>query len=230
METTNEAIKTQAIKFSAVRGISDEQDETSTLWLGRGKADSKNGRRDLQLSAPVPTISAEAIKELANAESQKLADYLSDELASYLRRVKCQRLEIGDSLELTLPAGGLELALTALITLTEGSRERKSFTSAILRDVTQGAAFKAIVTTYLQLKGIKPEAFKRIVLDNYLRASTRQDYSITPQEQATYTKALAHIEALAQMLAEAGNTAEANVITHAAAQLAKAEVIADDGI
>lgn len=228
MNATNS--NTQAIKFSAVLGTSDEQDETSTLWLGRGKADSKNGRRDLMLSAPVPTISSEAIKLLAEAEPQKLADYLSDELASYLRRVKCQRLDIGDSIELHLPSGGLELALVALITLTEGSRERKSFTSAILRDVTQSATFKAIVSTYTQLKGIKPEAFKRIVLDNYLRASTRQDYSITPQEQATFTKALAHIEALAEMLAEAGNTAEAAIIKTAAAQLRKSEVIADDGI
>lgn len=225
MENTNQqnqqAANSITIQFRAVAPL-EGSEESAQLWVG-GRA---NSTRNIALSQPLPTITAQDVS-LLPAES--VAAFINDSFATYIKRVKTQRMDLGDSLTWTLPADGLELALTMLTALTEGTRTRKELTAATIRDAINSDEFKAAVATYCKLKAINPDAFKRLVIDEFLKGCTRSDYTIYASRAAIAAKATAHLAHLATVI-DGADKKTARVLELAVQAITAAPVIGDDDL
>lgn len=207
------------ITFRAVAPL-EGSEESSTLWAG-GRA---NSTRNIALSQPLPEINA---ADIAALPAEQLAEFINSSFLAYVKRVKVQRMELGDSISITLPSGGMELAITMLTTLTEGSRTRKELTAATIRDAINSDAFKAALAAYCQQRSIAPDAFKRLVIDEHLKRCTAGDFCIYQSRASIAAKATAHIAALSAIIRQANPTA-ARTLELAAQAIAAAPAISDD--
>lgn len=216
-----QASQTIAIQFRAVAPL-EGSEESPILWVG-GRA---NSTRNIALSQPLPEITAASI---AAIPADILASFINDSFATYIKRVKVQRMELGDSITLSLPTDETELALTMLTSLTEGSRTRKELTGATVRDAINSDAFKATVTAYCTAKNISPDNFKRLVVDEFLRSCTRESFGIYQSRAAVAAKAVAHLAAICATITQAGDSKTARVLELAIQAISNAPTISDDG-
>jgi len=215
----NQQTANQTITLRAVAPL-EGSEESSTLWVG-GRA---NSTRNIALSQALPQITA---ADVALLPAEQLAAFINESATTYIKRVKVQRLELGDSVSLTLPSDGLELALTYLTMLTEGSRTRKELTAATIRDAINSDQFKAVLSLYCQEKAIAPDAFKRLVIDEHLRRCTAGDFCIYQSRASIAAKAVAHIAALSSRLQTSAPTV-ARTLDLAAQAITGAPIVSDD--
>lgn len=159
-----------AFVITAIAGTADAK-ESATLWTGRqvGKAQ----RKDLQLSQPLPTITAQQVAAL---DPEQVAIVLNDEFLAYVRRVKCQRLNIGDKIELMLPVAASEFATMALRMLSApATRTKKLVSTATVRALLLSATYKAAAAATL---GTKLDAWNRVFGQEFAPLATATDARI----------------------------------------------------
>lgn len=217
MNTTSQ----KTIHFSFVLGTSEEVETTSTYWKGRG---TKN-RRDVKLSEALPSFTAETIEILDKA---KLAEFLSDCYLDIVKRIKCQRFEIGNSYSLTVPSDAAEFAIFAFSSLTESSREKKLLSAQTIRDCINSDEFKKASIEYCAKQAIKPESFTKIVIDEFLRRTSSNEFQIYNSRAAVAIKAATHLLALAEAISNAAPI-HAQTLILASNRIHSAEVVADEG-
>lgn len=200
-------------------------EESSVLWLGRQPKNSREPRRDLQLSQPLPIITAEQVAQLP---AKDVAEILTDAFAAWVRRVKVQRLTLGSSISLVMPDGD-ELPRFMLAALQGDVRERKLLSAASVRDVLQSTAWKSCAPAYIAANGIKPDAWQRIVVDEVLRGCLRQDAIIYASRHAAWLKAATHLGAIADACSRhPEGAAVAPVLSAAVERITSLPVVPDD--
>lgn len=226
MNTTNQTASqkpaaAKTIKFSFILGTSEEVETTETYWKGRGA----KKRRDVRLSEALPSFTEESIEIL---DKQKLAEFLSDCYLDIVKRIKCQRFEIGDSYSLTVPADSTEFAIFAFSSLTESSREKKLLSAQTIRDCINSEEFKKAATSYCLNQAIKPDSFAKIVIDEFFRRTSSNEFQIYNSRATVAVKAATHLLALAELIATTAPI-HAQTLILGANRIHGAEIVADEG-
>lgn len=221
---TNEAERF-ALRIEAIAGIEEGENaakETSTYWIGRkiGKAP----RKDLQLSAALPVFSAQHVAALS---MEKLAALLTDEFAAYVRRVKCQRIEIGAAVELMLPVDGATCAELALNMLTApAQRAKKLVSAASIRALLLSAEYKEAAKAVF---GEKVATWQRIGEREMLPLAYATDAKVAKDRADVRDKAIIRCMEIAALMPE-GNSNRA-VLEAAAGLLEEVQTVElDDSI
>ncbi len=213
--TATQAAQNEArfpLRIFAVAGIEEGEaasKESATYWLGRkvGKAP----RKDLQLSIAIPQVSA---TEIAALDPAKLALLLNDEFAAYIRRVKCQRIEIGAAIELMLPSNAQAFAELALAMLTApAQRAKKLVSAASIRALLLSSEYKAAA---LAAFGDKLATWQRIGEREMLPLAYAADAKVATDRADVRDKAVIRMLEIATMMPE-GN--EGRVVLEAASEL-----------
>lgn len=161
-----------ALRISAIAGTEDAK-ESDTLWIGRqiGKAP----RKDLQLSQELPKVAA---AQVAKLDAEKVALIINDEFAAYVRRVKCQRLDLAgnSSIELMLPVQADVYAEMVVSMLSApATRTKRLVSTATIRAMLLSSEYK---TAALQVLGAKLDAWRRVGEREMLPAAVAQDARI----------------------------------------------------
>lgn len=200
------------LRIAAVAGIEEGEaaaKESQTYWLGRkvGKAP----RKDLQLSCAIPQVSA---AEIAQLDPAKLALLLNDEFSAYVRRVKCQRIEIGAAIELMLPSNAQAFADLALAMLTApAQRAKKLVSAASIRALLLSSEYKAAA---LAAFGDKLATWQRIGEREMMPLAYAADAKVATDRADVRDKAVLRILEIAAMMPEAS---EHRVVLEAASEL-----------
>ncbi len=225
------APKLMTVKISAMAGIEDViidgkvtregSKETAVSWIGRkvGKA----ARKDLHLSCAIPKIAA---AQIAALDAEKVATIINDEWLAYIRRVKCQRLDIGSSIELTFPELPNAYAQTVINMLSApAERAKKLVSTSTIRALLLDEGYKLAATAVM---GSKLEAWKRIGEKEMMPLTCAQDAKVaTARSTARDNAVLRMVEIAAQM----PDSEHKTVLEGAAEILAELETIdLDDSI
>ena len=143
------------LKICAIAGTDDTTKDSPLLWTGRRVG--KGARKDLSLSQQIPLVLASTISALDLAQ---LATILNTEWQNFIRRQKCQRLEIGGSIELTLPAAQVDYAALVVRMLSAPTeRALKLVSAASIRALLLADTYKLAAVAVM---GNKLEAWRRI--------------------------------------------------------------------
>lgn len=170
---------------------------SSTLWIGRkiGRAPIKC----MELSAAIPAISAGSIPAL---DTVKLAAALTDVHLEYIRRVKCQRLNLGDKLELHFPADADEYATSVLNLLTSpAQRAKKLVSGSSIRAALLSAEYKH--ARDIAVAENRRDAFIRIVERELLPLVTAADAVVATERATVRDTAVVRLHEIVALLPDA---------------------------
>lgn len=219
---TNETSATNAnnedrytIKVTAIAG-SDEAKESATLWTGRqvGKAP----RKDLQLSYALPTILPATVSSL---DAEKVALILNDEFAAYVRRVKCQRMEIGNTIELSFPLNAAACAAMMVNMLSApATRVKKLVSTSSIRAMLLSSDYREAAALVM---GDKLDAWKRVGEREMLPLATAQDAKVNIARAKVRDTAVVRCMEIAALMPEGDN----RLVLEAAAELLAELEVAD---
>ena len=173
----NKMEDTKTFQTIRITGVAHQEgtEESTTLWVGR-KIGSK--QKDLQLSRELPTVSSYELQmflgnEANEAMYKEVAQVLSDEYERYVRTVKCQRLEVGDFIELTVPREPSDFIPWLLKLLTSpAQRAKRLLSTSSVRAMRMSSEYKTALAFAIPAE--KQEAFKRIS-DEFFGLATAQD-------------------------------------------------------
>lgn len=204
------------ITISAITGNSESTTDTNVRWVGRkiGKAP----RKDLILSNALPLFRKNDIA----AHETAIVSLINENFSAYVRRTKCQRLELGDTYELNLPETPEETSALIINWLTEQQRERKSLTIATLRATILSSEYKTAAAAVL---GDKLANWQRIGEREFLPLVCMHGAAISASRVSVLETVLARLTAIAEKMPAGSQCRE--VLVEAAAKLA-ALPITDD--
>lgn len=217
---TSEAVERFSIRIEAIAG-NEAAKESTTLWTGRqvGKAP----RKDLQLSNALPQIEAATI---ASLDATKVALILNDEFAAYVRRVKCQRMEIGQAIELAFPVDEVDCATLMVNMLSApATRVKKLVSTSSVRAMLLSSDYRDAAALVM---GEKLDAWKRVGEREMLPLATAQDAKVATARAKVRDTAVVRCMEIAALMPAGDNKL---VLEAAAELLAELEVVdMDDSI
>jgi hypothetical protein len=220
MNATNTQVQTQAkvktITIHAVARLAGAE-ESPTLWLGRGR----NGKeaRDLRLSSPIPRLSEDEVLELAASQGAKLAEFLTGQFEDYIYSVKAQRMVVGDSMQVELPAGE-EYAPFILHVLTAGGRTRKMLTQASILQLRKNENFQTMWKAWAASQNIAANVFETRALDIFLNPCYQANLTFDVGMMKAYERAIFHFRGIADSMK--GESQEKNILLAAIGALESA--------
>lgn len=219
--TQTAANASEAAKFnltiSAVAG-SDGAKESATLWIGRqiGKAP----RKDLQLSQAIPQIGASLIAQL---DAERIATIINDEFLAYVRRVKCQRLDLAGNSSITLPLPVDSLAYANLVVnmlSAPATRAKRLVSTSSLRALVLCSEYKDAAKHVL---GIKLDAWQRVGEREMLPLAVAQDARVATARASVRDAVVIRCMEIAALMPEG----EQRLVLEAAAEMLADVEIAD---
>lgn len=210
------------IKIIAIRGT-EEAKESATNWLGRQSSNKNIPRKDLAISAEIPKIAA---TQLASLDQEKLAQIINDEWLAYIRRVKCQRLSIGDSVEIALKARASEYAEQVINMLSApAERAKKLVSSSTVRALLLDEDYKLNAAAVMKEK---LDAWTRIFNKEFALLATAQDAKCDSRRAKVRDNCVIRCMEIAERMKESEHKA---VLSATAEILAELETIdLDDSI
>jgi hypothetical protein len=203
------------ISITAIAG-SEEAKESATLWTGRqvGKAP----RKDLQLTQALPQISAATIAAL---DAEKVALILNDEFMAYVRRVKCQRMEIGNITTLAFPINEVKCAAMMVNMLSApATRVKKLVSTSSIRAMLLSSEYREAAALVM---GDKLDAWKRVGEREMLPLATAQDAKIATNRAKVRDTAIVRCMEIAALMPAGDN----RLVLEAAAELLADIEVAD---
>lgn len=197
-----------SLRITAIPGT-DAATESASLWIGRA-AGHKKLRKDLQLSSALPVVTAAMIPLL---DAEKLAMILNDDWQAYIRRVKCQRLNIGDSVELALAAHPEDYAIQVLTMLSApATRTKRLVSTASIRAMLLSAEYKAAAK---HVMGDKLDSWTRIGEREFIPLSVAQDGKVATNRAHVRDNVVIRMLEIAALMPEG----EHRLVMEAAAEL-----------
>lgn len=204
----------QTIKFTVITG-SEEAKASQTLWTGRQVG--KQPRKDIALSTAIIPCTATEITKL---DAAKLATLLSDETAAYIRRVKLQRMELGDTCELSFNYETMLNMLTAPATRTKRLVSTSTVRAMLLSSEYREAAVKIL--------GNKLDAWKRIFGGEFAPLATAQDAKVQTARAGVRDTVVLRCMEIAARMPEGEHRLVLEAVSEMLAELETAEL--DDSI
>lgn len=220
-EATATATASEGARFnltiSAIAG-SEGAKESTTLWIGRhvGKAP----RKDLQLSQAIPQISAALITSL---DAEKVALIINDEFNAYVRRVKCQRLDLAGNSSITLPLPVDALAYAQMVVQmlsAPATRAKRLVSTASIRALLLCSEYKEAARTVL---GAKLDSWQRVGEREMLPLAVAQDARVATARAAVRDVVVIRCMEIAALMPQG----EQRLVLEAAAEMLADVEIAD---
>ena len=200
----------QTIKFTVIAGT-EEAKQSPTLWTGRQIG--KQVRKDVSLSAAILPCTETELQGFANYA--KLAILLTDETAAYIRRVKMQRMELGDSIELTFNYEQMLDILTSPAT-----RIKKLVSTSSIRALILSSDYRTACATIL---GAKLDNWKRIADKEMLFLAVAQDAAVATDRASIRDAVVVRCMEIAAIMPQGDN----RMVLEAAAELLADVPVAD---
>jgi hypothetical protein len=204
------------LKFEAVAG-SEEAKQSAIYWLGRQAG--KQQRKDICLSESIPQITSAQIQQLAVAQLEQIATVLNDSFEAYLRRVKCQRLEIGGSLQVQMPRSLQQFTESAIRMLSApAERAKKLVSTSSIRELLRSEAYKQAA---LQVMAEKYPAWQRVGEREMLSLVCSNDAALHSSRASVRDTAVVRCMEIAALMP--ADSSERTVLEAAAEMLAEVE-------
>lgn len=223
MNTKEQVIQTVVIQNAdsypiTIRAIAGAEgaENSSTYWKGR-QASKTAPRKDLVLSNALPRILADDI--LASPELfAGIAEIVNDAHEAYVRRVKCQRLEVAGTNNITLfyPVRRNKSTQFIVAMLTEEmkrGREKKLVSTSSLREMKLSSDYKIAAAAFM---GARLENWKRIFEVEFLPLVTCADAAIRAERESVRDKVCANMLSIAALMQE---NSQHKVVLEAAAEI-----------
>lgn len=211
MENAN---ATQTVKFTVITG-SAEAKPSATLWTGRQVG--KQPRKDIQLSQAINACSA---AEIAAMPTEKLATLLTDETAAYIRRVKLQRMELGNTLELSFSYTQMLDILTS-----PAARTKRLVSTSTVRALLLASEYRDAAAAVL---GVKLDAWKRVFGSEFAPLATANDASVQSARAGVRDTVVIRCLEIAAVMPECEHKLVLEAVAELLAELPTAEL--DDSI
>ena len=202
-------MNSQTIKLTVIAGT-EEAKPSATLWTGRQIG--KQQRKDISLSNAIQPCT---IEELEAMDKAKLCILLTDETAAYIRRVKAQRMNIADSIELSFTYETMLSMLTSPAT-----RVKKLVSSSSIRAMLLSSEYKAAA---LAILGTKLGAFKRIGEKEMLPLAVATDARVATTRSAVRDTVVIRCLEIAAVMPQGDN----RLVLEAAAELLQDVLVGD---
>lgn len=220
-EVSKDEVQKFALKIVAITGAEGAK-ETETLWTGRQVG--KQPRKDLMLSRELPKLTDEMVTMLSRSGefAAKIATIINDEFAAYVRRVKCQRLDIGSSIELMLPVAASDFAAMAVNMLSApATRAKKLVSSTSIRAMLLSDIYKAAAKLVM---GTKLDNWQRIGEKEMIPLAYATDAQVDTKRATVRDNVVIRMIEIAAIMPEDN---EHRIVLEAAAELLSEVEVAD---